>query len=790
MKKTFAILLSSLLCISSFAQQKQSITLSAEKTNFEVLNIKPESFNVRSSIKDLNYTEEKSENGDFTLIYFDGAITSNNIGKANLPVISKLIEVPYDAEIKVTINNYTEEVVYLSDYDLNVIKPSQPSYSKSTSKEDMKFVIDKNYYETDEYDNIPIVKTEVNGIMRGTRLGRIEIRPYHYNPVENSLIIYNNLDIQVDFVNADISKTMDMKAKYQSNVFNSLQTKIINTNYSQAKDELSNYSKPIKYVIVANSFFEEDLQEFVNWKTRQGFNIIEHYVETGTSNTEIKTYLEDLYTSATPDDPAPLYVLIIGDHDGAYSIPAFDSRNGYYFNDHVTDLYFATYDGNNDIYPDLYMGRISCNSSSDLQNALNKTLAYEQYTMPNTDYLNNALLIAGVDSYWGPRTGDASLWYFAEHYINTEHGFENIYAYYQNQPNAPYFAGDSDSHGIADDIIDNITSGVGFANYTAHCLQQEWGDPQIHVRDIPNLNNQDKYPFMIGNCCLSYKLDYNDSFGEELLQAENNGAVVYIGASNNSYWNEDFWWGVGTSSLDHTITENVGEFTTTNTENGIYDMLFHENGQTFDEWYYTASQIVYAGNLVVESTTSDLKQYYWEIYFCSGDPSLIPYMSKPEELTLSFNIPNEGDNTLAVTTEPHTYVALSKNGELIDAKWSGESTSVELELSNPFLNEAYCLVATKQDRVPYINESLNPYATSIHNNKYNTLNVYPNPASNKINIRGVVASEINIIDISGRTIKSIVNSQEINISDIDNGIYLIKLIDINGGIHISKLIKE
>ena len=49
-------------------------------------------------------------------------------------------------------------------------------------------------------------------------------------------------------------------------------------------------------------------------------------------------------------------------------------------------------------------------------------------------------------------------------------------------------------------------------------------------------------------CCQSNKFDEPTCFGEKLLRANNKGAVGYIGGSNNTYWDEDYWWAVGATS--------------------------------------------------------------------------------------------------------------------------------------------------------------------------------------------------------------------------------------------------
>ena len=121
--------------------------------------------------------------------------------------------------------------------------------------------------------------------------------------------------------------------------------------------------------------------------------------------------------------------------------------------------------------------------------------------------------------------------------------------------------------------------------------------------------------------------------------------------------------------------------------------------------------MVHIGNLAVQASTSSYKHYYWEIYHVSGDPSLIPYMTEPEALSLSFANPMQGETSLVVTVEPYSYVAISKNGTLLDAKWSGPDNSVTLSFP-AMTGDAYTIVGTKQDRAPYINENVVPTAAN------------------------------------------------------------------------------
>jgi len=706
------VLVSLLVVLTGFIcfAQKQVITLSAGENKLELKGVTPEAFSAKIQMKELKVESRSTENGDFSILNVEGFVRPANVGQANLPVLSKLIEVPYGAEIQVVIKGYTEEVINLNEYGISRIEPTQPSYHKSTPIEDQLFVINEDYYNTDEYDNEELIKTEISGEMRGVRIGRIEIRPYHYNPVENTLIVYNNLDFDVVFVNADLALTTEMKNKFYTPEFEGSYETILNYMVPSAKDAFSNYAAPIKYVIVANTAFQATLQPFVQWKTKQGYNVIEYYVATGTTNTSIKTYLQGLYTAATPSDPAPLYVMIIGDHSGTNAIPGFTSTvSG---NSHVTDLYYATYGGASDYLPDLYYGRISAESTTELSNALNKILPYEQYTLPDFDYLNNCLLVAGTDASWAHKAGDATILYGVNNYFNVAHGFSNIYAYYYNYASGPYFVMSSNSSSADADVNAKIAGGVGFGNYTAHCDHDGWSDPAVRRSNIANWNNINEYPFLIGNCCLSFEFNQSDAFGEMLLYAANEGAVGYIGTTNYSYWYEDVYWGIGLTTESTVDAGNITAYNYSNTGLGIYDGIFHENGEAYSNWYYTARQIVHRGNLAVESSSeSSLKKYYWEIYHCVGDPSLMPYMTEPDALSLSFSNPMQGATSLTVTTEPYTYVAISKSNVLLDAEWSGSGTSVTLTVP-AFTGDAYCVVGTKQDRSPYINESVVPVAAN------------------------------------------------------------------------------
>ena len=189
----------------------------------------------------------------------------------------------------------------------------------------------------------------------------------------------------------------------------------------------------------------------------------------GVLQPQFKAFLEDLYTAGTAADPAPSYVLFVGD---IAQVPAHNGNSG----SHVSDLYYCTYDGPNDIYPDMYYGRFSATSSSQLLPQIEKTLMFEQYTFPDPSYLDEVLLVAGVDASMAPTYGNGQINYGTDNYFNAAHGFNSyIYLYGSGSPVT------SDQSSASALIIDDISNGVGFANYTAHCWESGWADPSLKL---------------------------------------------------------------------------------------------------------------------------------------------------------------------------------------------------------------------------------------------------------------------------------------------------------------------
>jgi len=674
-KILLVLLLSSVLFTTNSVAEKIEVNPSQENS-IEILENTYHKLLLSNTLNTIYTFDVNTSLGVFNKLSVDGYSKTNIVGSPELPAKSELIEVPVNAELKVRIVNSSFVEYELMDLGLDYrLIPAQAPVSKSMGPDE--FILDNEAYNSDEFYPGTLADAENLGILRGLQIGRVDIFPLQYNPVSGMIRIYTEIQVEITFSGGDIPLTHEMKKLNQNIYFSGINNQLINYTPLNSRDTISSY--PVKYVIVSDPMFEPQLQPFIEWKTKKGFEVIEAYTDdpaVGNTKFEIKAYLQSLYEGSKADENPPTFVLFVGD---TQQIPAWNGNAG----GHVTDLFYCEY--TNDYFPEIYYGRMSAKTTAHLQPQIDKTLQYEQYTMPDPSYLNEVVMVAGVDGSHGYDWANGQINYGTENYFNETNGITSH----------TYLYPESGNHSA--DIIQDISNGVTFGNYTAHCSPNGWADPSFVISDIPTLQNQDMYGLLVGNCCSSSEYQQDECFAEEIVRAENKGAVAYIGGSNSTYWDEDYYWGVGVGQ----ISENPPPYEETSL--GMYDRVWHTHDESFEDWYTTSMQMVFAGNLAVTEGASGSAEYYWEIYCVMGDPSLTLYFSVPPEISVS-HMPILILNTMAfeVNTEPYAYVAISKDGILHGSALADATGYANVPII-PFTTPGFAdVVVTKQNGEPYI----------------------------------------------------------------------------------------
>ncbi|HTX88639.1 MAG TPA: C25 family cysteine peptidase, partial [Bacteroidales bacterium] len=635
------------------------------------------SFTFRTNLPSVQFREVNTRAGVFTELFAEGYGWGNSVGDPKLPVYHKMIQLPLGAGFNIRITKVSYRDVDLAGYGiLNPVIPAQAPVSKNTTDPgQLPFVYNQATYQLDQWLGGPLVTVTPAGILRSVDLGRLDIAPVQYNPVTNRLRVYESIEATVEFTHPDLAATQALEQRTWSPYFNNIYAQL--PNYSPQNPDTLITGGPVTMVIVAPRMFHDSLQKLVRWKIRKGFHVIQGYTDdpgVGSTTTSIRNFLMNLYNNPPAGYAPPSFVLLVGD---VTEIPTFTPSG------HPSDLHYCEYTGDN--IPEVYYGRFSASTAGQLQPYIDKSVEYEEYQIPDDAFLGEATMVAGADATNGPLYGNGQINYGTSTYFNSAH---NILSHTYLQPEPP-------NGNYSQQIRQNVSDGVSFANYTAHGSEQGWADPQFVISQIPPLQNDHKYCLMVGNCCKTSNFGL-DCFAEEVVRAAHKGAVGYIGCSDYSYWDEDYWWAIGFKTVTTNPAYDPNHL-------GAYDVTFHDHGESQDHWYVTLGQMITGGDLAVEESTSGIKQYYWETYCLMGDPSLSIYQFVPSQLNATYsNVLPVGATSLTVTTEPWAYVALTVNDTIIlDARTSDATGIVNLSFSPLTATGNLSLTGTKQDRKPY-----------------------------------------------------------------------------------------
>ena len=632
---------------------------------------------INYSISELNIESVTNPSGSFYRISIPGHMPSSVPGKPELPVFSRLISIPEGSGFKIKISDVKSTKINPSGKKINgLLYPAQESETKGVQQTKPEFKIDKATYASRGIIPVDTVRIESLGTVRNVKLSNLYISPVRYNPRANSMEVITSMKIEITFSNS-VSIAAQTSSSQRSLFNESLNKGVINFNPGEV---IPGYSdQPVKMVILTDTAFKKQLGPFIKWKTQKGYKLKILYKGAGLAGndyTHIKETLTNIYKASSATDPPPEYLLIIGDINRIPYYGAGGSGN-------VTDMYYGEFDGNGDYIPEMFIGRLPVADTTELKTAIAKIIQYEKFQFADTNkFYSRALVSAGYDAGYANYM-NGQIKYAVTNYLTKANGIDEFHFNYPQ------------SYTAKDSIVELINKGVSFINYTGHGEASGWLHVNIKTPDIQLFQNKNMYPFVISNACRTAQFDQMTSFGTRMVLTPEKGAIGFIGCSNDSYWDEDYYWAVGSGPISADPTYAGSGL-------GAYDRLFHTHGESPADWYFSMGQINYAGNLAVSASTSSRKQYYWETYNLIGDPSVTPILGKPGSfnITLPDTLPN-GIKSLFLNVDPFAYVAVSHFDTLWDASYASNSGTVNLDL--PGISNDSCLVViTGQNKIPKI----------------------------------------------------------------------------------------
>jgi len=520
-----------------------------------------------------------TQNEVFTLLTLPGEYHTGEIGKPRLPVIRRTVEIPHDARIEIEVVSRKHKDVSLASLGINNrIMPVLESVVKRPGERPV-FVIDEAQYSKDALYPQEIVTIESEDLMRGHRLAVLTIAPIQYNSLSKTIRYYTDIHIKLHFIGGNREKTREGVQRNHSPLFEDFLRKRILNYYSFAVEDVQ--PVPIHYLIITHNDFQAHIDTLAHWLKKKGFT-----VKVANQDSIMDWNPQGIEGYIDAQNPLPSYLLLVGDVNGGY-MPAPDGNSSH----EVTDLYYAETDGSGYL-PDIFCGRLSCETEEHITTEVEKILKYEKADMP-AGWYKKAAFLAGHDNYW---ISEGTHNYCISNFIDP-YGYSSYKLYIHT-----YGA-------TTADVFANVNDGRILTTMSGHGSDDGWWDgPVFTVNHINNLANGDKLTIATGHCCLAnnFGSSTNPCGGEAWIRKADGGAVAYYGACPSTFWDEDDW-------LQREWYEAI-----------YADSLYEHARFTLDGMY---------DGIYLSSTYA--KQYYYEAYHILGDPSLDLWTDAPQNMTVT-----------------------------------------------------------------------------------------------------------------------------------------------------------
>jgi hypothetical protein len=422
------------------------------------------------------------------------------------------------------------------DFENIEIAPSKGSLSRSIDPKTVPFV-KGNVYQQNEFYPGRIASLREPFIMRDVRGQSVDIYPVQYNPVTKVLRVYSEITVTMNNNTRETGINEFSGHKRHQTIdpqFNEMYSNLF-INYSVAQGRSYPTEEEGELLIICHPAFMVDMKPYVNWKRAIGRKTtMVSTATTGTTVTEIKTYISNYYNNAANN---LAYVFLVGDSP---QIPSYTYTNSSSSYSIVSDNYYGQLVGN-DKYMEVLIGRISAETVTDVQTQVQRSIWYEgNMTAPDT-YLYAAIGIATNEGGGGGHDGGE---------IDYVH-MDNIRTRLLNYGYNPVYQEYGDNSGVTatnpTQISSRFNSGVGLANYCNHGIETAWtlssGASYIiyNTTHVNALQNTGRLPFIFSVACLNGRFIYSQPcFAEAWLRATQNnqptGAVATLMATISIGW--------------------------------------------------------------------------------------------------------------------------------------------------------------------------------------------------------------------------------------------------------------
>jgi len=574
-------------------------------------------------------------------------------GKPELPNICRSILIPDDLkmEVIVTQSQYQE-------YEGIRIIPSKGHLLRTVNPDDVLYEFDQIYNENKWFPE-KIVELREPYILRDFRGQVVEINPFQYNPVEEKLRFYMDITIDIypngfDLINCINRK--DLPSKIDTDFMQIYENHFINLNI------IFNRYAPVEeqgnMLVITYDNFWDSMMPFVQWKNMRGIPTEMVNVSSIGGIDAIKTYISDYYYTNNLT-----FVLLVGDAD---QVPTY------------TDPRYSYIVGS-DHYPDLFVGRFSAETISEVETQVNRSIEYEKLPQENGEWYHNG---TGIASNQGPGDDGEKDW---EHMRNIRTCLIDYhYTYVDELYDSTHGGGDKPGNPSSSMVSITVNNGTGVINFCGHGDTTSWGTTGFNNDNVNALTNDNMLPFIISVACYNGQFFSTTCFAEAWMRAthdnESTGAIGAFMSSKAQSWNPPM------DAQDEIVDLMVESYDDNkkNTYGGIcFNGCMHMNDEYGSEGYSETDA--------------------WHVF---GDPSLQVRTDMPSSMDVIHNPEIDEESTTFDVTVPDledALCAISRNYILLGYGYTDETGHTTIEFDEPIMGEEPLdIVVTAYNKIPYI----------------------------------------------------------------------------------------
>ncbi len=638
------LLIVGLFTVISAAEEKQySISKEFTATNIRTLDFQYSDISI----------EEISHNGEtFHRISAGENGTISDVGMPNLPVISTFMMIDPTKTYDVDITIHETE----TRYDVNII-PVQ-DWDNPDIQSEQTLLLNENIYNSNGAFPMSPVSLSDPMTLRDIHVQQLSFTPFQYKPQSGELTIIKSATINL--IETGQSTDPHFTPAKVAKEFEPLYRAVV-ANYDQTMGVEIEYQKPsILYIYPSSGTgVLDNLEPLIEWRRRAGYDVtVVSTSVTGTSSSSIKSYIQTAYT--TWDIP-PIWVSLVGDAGGSYSIPTFYETWSY---NGEGDQPYTELEGG-DILPEVFIGRISISSSTDLINIVNKTVQYETNPYMGENWFTRAVLVGDPGS--SGISTVISNQYIAQLLANN--GYDDLREVY----NSPF----------PSQMTSNLADGATFFNYRGY-----YGVSGFDCGDVGAANNGFKLPIATVITCGTGSFGSGTSISECFLRA---GTVSNPKGAIGS---------IGTATLGtHTMFNN------------IVDMGFYYG--VFADGMMTPAGALARGKIHLFQAYPSNPSNYVSIFThwnnLMGDPAVRMWTAIPQYMMVGFlPVVSKGTNYVDIqvnhtngTPVSNAYVTLY-NGSVnfSESLFTDEDGKVTLPINTTLTGEIL-VTAIKDNYIPY-----------------------------------------------------------------------------------------